>query len=291
VLLAERRQLKRKIVRQPRRRTPLRFRLLALLSLPSVGLAQAPSASPGDARWLVEQFFFASAWPDKLRYYAGEMKQVYAEERTLGEYGAQARHESVRAIALGDREAVYGVELSIGTRIQDWYAYLAKGASGWQLRAVRTLALPPLFFMLLDSLAAATTLPDSLAPLLENMRLVASSDSALKAFWSAQRPAIQRVADNFARETVRSIAAAPDGLAAPTESLRALAEQLRDLHLRGAWRDPEFPGCVFIEIGGMIDNEVGFMRCALDGDVPPITPERFILVEPVTAEWYLYKTT
>jgi hypothetical protein len=192
---------------------------------------------------------------------------------------------------VSDSQAVYTVRVGGAARTEDWYAYVVKGDSGWRLTAVRTLALPPLFFMAMDSLSNTKSLPDSLTALLENMRLTASSDSALKQFFLTRRPAFERIAEGFSRETARSISAAPDGLKAPTASLRSLAQQLSALHLRGAWRDPEFTECVFVEIGGMIDNEVGFMRCASENSVPAINPERFIVVEPITGGWYLYKTT
>jgi hypothetical protein len=50
-------------------------------------------------------------------------------------------------------------------------------------------------------------------------------------------------------------------------------------------------GCVFIEIRGMIDNDVGFIPCASGSTIPEITPERFILIERLSGGWYLYKTT
>jgi hypothetical protein len=113
----------------------------------------------------------------------------------------------------------------------------------------------------------------------------------IKAFFPIHRALLDSVADGFSRETAGSIAAAPDGLSAPKAPLRALATQLAVLHFRGAWRDPDVPGCVLLEIGGMADNEVGFIHCQPGATPPPIGPKRFILIERVAPEWYLYKTT
>jgi hypothetical protein len=111
--------------------------------------------------------------------------------------------------------------------------------------------------------------------MLENMRLTASPDSGLKVFFADRRATLEAVAEGFNRESARSIAAAPDGLKAPSPALRSLARQLATIHFRG----------------GMIDNEVGFVRCA-SGITPPLmTPKRFILVEAIAPGWYLYKTT
>jgi hypothetical protein len=265
--------------------------LLILVFLPGLLVGQGPPSAPGSDRWIVEQFFFAADWPTRAQYYSGEMKRLYLNTQTMGEAGAPALRGSLRLIKAAEREAVYAVRIGAPERIEDWYAYLVKGDSGCRLSAVRALALPPLFFILLDSLSLMKPLPDSLLSTVENMRLAASSDSALKQFFLAHAEAIQRIADGFSHETAGSIAAAPDGLQAPTPSLQSLARQLAALHLRGAWRDSEVPDCLFVEIGGMIDNEVGFMRCATERSVPAITPERFILIESLSGGWHLYKTT
>jgi hypothetical protein len=143
----------------------------------------------------------------------------------------------------------------------------------------------------LDSLDAARSLSDAERQRLENMRLTVMPDSGLKAFFAVKRGDLDRIADGFARETARSISAAPAGLKAPTPALRSLASQLATLRFRGAWRDGAHPGCVFLEIGGMLDNEVGFVRCSSGAKIPAMSPERFILVESITSGWYLYKTT
>jgi hypothetical protein len=73
-------------------------------------------------------------------------------------------------------DVIYAVQATEGRRVQDWYAYLMKEDTTWRLAAVRTLALPPLFFILLDSLEATRRLPDSAGRTLGNMRLTASPD-------------------------------------------------------------------------------------------------------------------
>jgi hypothetical protein len=266
------------------------IQLSLIMMFPGLCLAQSAPA-PGDARWVVEQFFFASQWPAKTQYYTGEMKARYSDAKSMGEYGAPARRPSLRRIGMTPSEVVFSVQVAHGRRVQDWYAYLSKVGTSWRLAAVRTLALPAPFFMLLDSLQAARSLTDSERQMLENLRLTATPDSGLKAFFVIKRGDLESIADGFGRETVGSISAAPAGLKAPTPALRSLAARLATLHFRGAWRDADHPRCVFLEIGGMIDNEVGFVRCASGAKAPSMTPERFILVETITSGWYLYKTT
>jgi hypothetical protein len=263
----------------------------ALLVLGRSAIAQVPAPEGADPRWIVSQFFLAPQWPDRARYYAGEMLSHYSRAGVVAEYGGRARPHTLRQLEGDDSRAIFAVEVEQDGRVADWYAYLTRYADGWRLTAVRTLALPLLYLEALDSLERAGPLPDSMGALLTTMRLATSTDSSLRARFGAWRSQLQAIADAFGRDSVRSIASAPAGLSAPTHHLRTLAVQLAALGFTGAWRDADVPGCVFLEIGGMSDNEVGFLFCQASSAPPDMTPQRFILVERVAPGWYLYRTT
>jgi hypothetical protein len=251
--------------------------------------AQSPPGPQAGPEWVAEQYFFAPAWPRKAEYYTGEMA-ARPGEQTIGEAGVRALRSSLRPVETAPATAVYAVQVAIDGRVQDIYAYVVKEDAGWRLAAIRALWLPPMYYMLLDTLANAPTLPDSDAAELENMRLTVSTDSALKAFFHAHRPVLDSIAETFGRDTTRLLRAARPGPAAST-SPRSAAIQLGELHFGGARRDPGAPGCVLLAIGGMLDNEVGFMHCPDGAGPPAISIASFILVEVVAPGWYLYKTT
>jgi hypothetical protein len=257
---------------------------------PTVAASQTSAEGSAEHRWIVEEFFFAPSWPGRADYYTGEMLRSYAGSGVFTEMGGRARRHTLRLVEERDDYAVYTVETEQGDRVVDWYAHLRKESGGWRLTALRTLWLPPLFFILLDSLEAAPKpLSDTFQVELENMHLTVSSDSTLKTKFVDLRPSLEKIADRFDRESVRSVRAAPYGLDAPTPELRDLARALAAIRFSRVYG--RAPGCVFVEIGGMIDNAVGFLRCAPDGEPPRMTPEEFILVEPLGDGWYLYKTT
>ena len=264
---------------------------LLALSTGTGAQAQTPAPPAGTPAWVVDQFFVQKSFPDKARHLAGEMAEHYPTTPTIGSGLTPEVRATIRAVQADSAKAVYSVYLRTPTHWVDWYAHLVRVDGIWKLSAVRALSLPPLFYAAMDSLGASTQVPDSLRSMLSNMRLTAAPDSALRAFLTANTPALERIATGFARTSVGSIAAAPAGLKAPTEELRGLATQLAALNLSGAYRDADHPACVFVEIGGMIDNEVGFLYAPPGCAVPEMSPERFIYVERVAGSWFLYKTT
>ncbi|HKU62902.1 MAG TPA: hypothetical protein VJQ44_16930 [Gemmatimonadales bacterium] len=266
-----------------------RVLLLALLLSPGLCRAQAPADSTGP-QWVVEQYLLAPAWPLKAEYYSGEMKARDRAEGTIGEAGVPVLRSSLHAVESGPTATVFTALIAPDRRPLDLYLYVVKEDAGWRLSAIRALWLPPLFYMLLDTLANTPGLSDSDAAELQNMRLTVSTDSALKTFFHAHQPVLDSIAEAFGRDTVRSIAADEPGRAKRAPA-RAPAAQLAELHLKGVKRTPDAPGCVLLGVGGMIDNEVGFMRCAGDARPPAMSVDRFILVDAVAPGWYLYKTT
>jgi hypothetical protein len=264
-------------------------RLVLALVLSAPCSAQSPPGPETGPEWVAEQYFFAPAWPRKAEYYTGEMR-VRQGEKTIGEAGVPALRTSLRPVETTPATSVYAVQAVLNGRVHDLYAYVVKEEAGWRLAAIRALWLPPMYYMLLDTLASTPTLPDSDAAELENMRLTVSTDSALKAFFEAHHPVLDSIAEVFGRDTTRLVRAVRPGAAAST-SPRSPATQLAELHFGGARRDPGAPGCVLLAIGGMLDNEVGFMHCPDTATPPAMSIASFILVEAVAPGWYLYKTT
>ncbi len=267
---------------------------LVLLALAAAGPCDAqggPVEKTGSPEWLVQRFLARDSFPDRARYYTGEMES-YASAPTLGATLPASVRVSFRALERGPGEAVFAAHLSDGTHAQDWYLYLVRGGEVWKLEAVRTLVLPPLFYTILDSLAAGTNAPDSLAAMVQGMRLTASSDSALKAYFAAHAREMDALAALVARTPSLRLATG-DGRVEPAGAdAREIRVALRALHIGAASRDGvEAPGCVLLTIGGMADNEVGYLHAPPGCKVPKMSPERFIYVERVAPGWYLYKTT
>ncbi|MGH7720285.1 MAG: hypothetical protein ACREON_15755 [Gemmatimonadaceae bacterium] len=246
------------------------------------------------ALWIVQRFFARDSFPERARYYAGEMLQHYRASPTLGAGLAPSVRVAPRALVRDEGRAVFAVTLSDSAVATDWYLYLTRTPRGWKLSAVRALAMPGLFHDLLDSLNALPDLPDSVARLRDRMRLATESDSALKQHLAVHLPAFDELAALMSQTPTLELIG-HDGHVEPTAERssvpRRLVELLQALRLSSAYRADGHPGCLFLPIAGIVDNEVGYLYAPPGCAVPEMNPALFIYVERVRGIWFVYKTT
>ncbi len=189
------------------------------------------------------------------------------------------RHD--RLIGIGESEAVARVAAQPpGGDPVDLYFYTRATPGGWQVSAMRTLALPPIVYMLIDQLNSQSSRSTEEDRRLENLRLVTLPDAELHRWFSENRAAIEALAEAYQRLPSGSGPIRDEGDAAPEVSAA-----LRGLHLTQISTDEV--GLVLL-IGGIMDNSVGFMRTAVP---PPISTSEYIWVEPLVDGWFLFKTT
>lgn len=53
----------------------------------------------------------------------------------------------------------------------------------------------------------------------------------------------------------------------------------------------EFENCITFEIGGMLDNTVGYIYVLDKKHLPEMDPDRIIMIREIGNGWYIYKTT
>lgn len=258
------------------------------------GREAATQAAEGSPEWIVEQFFLADTFPARERYLGGEMAEHDADAPTLGSTLPANVRGVYRRLEQSGGRAVFAVTLTDGKHANDWYAYLSEGEGGWTLDAVRTLALPPFFYLRMDSLSRAASLTESAAMALENMRLTVQSDSMLKAYFAENAAELEALSEEFrALPALRTARAdgTTDPEAPPGAASAEITRRLRALRLSAIYRDPQHPGCIFVSIGGVLDNQVGYIHAPDGCAVPSMDPSSFIYVEQVREGWYLFKTT
>jgi hypothetical protein len=164
---------------------------------------------------------------------------------------------------------------------QDLYLYLRQRGGAWTIDGMRALALtgiPREVGRFLRGKASRTPQEEDL---LANVELTLASDSDLRAWFAHNRRDLEYL--RGMTENGRG-AAGGDGATIPDSSaLRAR------LHLQAVSVSPE--GLVRVTIGGMTDNEVGFLHASDPALVPPIDPIEYIWIEPLGDGWYLFRTT
>jgi len=200
----------------------------------------------------------------------------------------------VREISRDSANAVYETETGPETRFADWYTYLVRDDGKWKIDNLRVFELPPVHYLILDSLEAKKNLPDSVAFVRDRMRLSASSNAVLKAHFAAHRAAILRLAASF--ESHAGITGLDEsGTTVPANALsererNALTAQMHALDIGAALRKHDAPKCVRYKIGGVDETTVGYMHFGASCAKPVVGNEDVMYMERVAPDWYVYRT-
>ena len=283
----------------------------------AAGNAPACEADLESATWVVERFFDRDGFPERAKYYTGEMSPT-ARQPTIGAGLPDGVGLSHRLVVVNCPRAAYATTLSVDTRGGDWYLYLLHQDGTWKIEAVRTLFLPGFFHSLLEYLvanrdrldevdresaaalaAARTALPnvagleeeiEPAADMLARMLLAVSTDAQLRQYFIDNEEAFRRLAAEVGRYPSLRQVTNSGRMEPKVEAARPLVGQMRQLGIR-VITPAARPGCTFFGIAGVADNEVGYLYAAPGCTVPEISPGPFIYVEQVAPDWFLYKTT
>lgn len=241
----------------------------------AVAIAAAPAAAAQDAlaraRAALERYLALNA--------AGNLDQAEARAMSTGEalahgfptLGPVQPPDAVVAAAAGRVVARLPASAAMP---RDLYLYLVRDEGAWKVEAFRSLALTALPFEVREQLRAKANRNPGEEKQLRNIELVLASDRALSAHFAAHR------ADFLA------VSRLPPDSRTEDPEVAALVDRL-DAAALG--RTPE--GRLALTVGGMLDNEVGYLFVPKGGQPPAIDKSSYIWVEPVGDGWYLYRTT
>ena len=219
---------------------------------------------------LVKSFFETNGIQNKSEVYIGEMLEHHINRPTLGKNIPANVNRTYRVLEKDKKRAIYAVLLTQGKQSQDWYAYLKKDKGTWKLSAIRNLALPGLFFMALQQAEEKATRNNKEEQNYQNMLLTIKTDSELK----------QYLNDNLKQLTeIVKLASSDIDLA---------KEKAESIFLNHVSKSNDL---ININIGGMLDNSVGYLFAPNNKDVPSMSDSEYIYIEHVIGNWYIYKTT
>jgi hypothetical protein len=201
---------------------------------------------------------------------------------------------AIREIERDSTHAIFETESGPENQFADWYTYLVRDSGKWKIDNVRIFELPPVHYLILDSLEAKKNLPDTLAFARDRMRLAASSNAALKAHFAAHKAAILKFASDF--ESLSAMNALDEsGATFPANAVQesdrnALTAAMHALNIGAALRKHDALQCVRYKIGGAEQTTVGYMHFGATCAKPTMGTEDVMYMERVAPDWYLYRT-
>jgi hypothetical protein len=143
----------------------------------------------------------------------------------------------------------------------DAYFYLEKTGAGWAVSAFRQMAVSGMDMMLLAEMKKQKQLPPDDQIRKRNLELTLSTDSQLRAWFAANRQAIENMQPPY-----------PD---LPALGLFAVSETATGKE---------------IVVGKTLGSTVGFLRAGPSGP-PAINPSSYIWIEDLGDGWFLFRTT
>jgi hypothetical protein len=264
----------------------------------SVASAQRKSAtSAAETRTiaaLVRRFYADSVLSDRSTIATARFAKLLDTTPTPGAMLPRGTRLAIREIERDSAHAVYETESGPEKHFADWYTYLVRESGKWKIDNVRIFELPPVHFLILDSLEAKKNLPDSLGFARDRMRLAASSNAALKAHFAAHKAAILKLASDFESHTAVN-ALDESGATFPADALpqddrNALTAAMHALNLGAALRKHDALQCVRYKIGGAEQTTVGYMHFGATCEKPTMGTEDVMYMERVAPGWYVYRT-
>lgn len=210
-----------------------------------------------------------------------------------------------------DKETnVFAVQISTDDKVSDIYVFLEKVKNDWKIIAFRSLWLPPFYYEMLNEynglndeqleieyeklFVNAKKSNDTISKSqfekvvgtksefiyeVKNMRLTVKSDSELINHFNDNENEINEIKSNIKFEDDKYMISGKK------------SEFKSDFQKTGISLVKKNNSMLLFVIGGMIDNEVGYMFCPNPSELPTITDRRFIMIREIGKGWYLYKTT
>jgi len=191
---------------------------------------------------------------------------------TIGEELEGRATVNFRKIESKNRTAIYGIIIKDDGNTANFYCYLRNISGSWKIDAVRKFQLPGFIYSSVDSLSRIENLPDSVSSLLKFLKLLIGTDEQLKLFLSENINDFYNIAGAFDSKRV--------------DDLNLL---MNKLNLEYIYIDDVYPQCTFILVGGFDRIEVGYIFSKNKSSVPKISPKRFIYIEEVLPNWYVYR--
>ena len=221
---------------------------------------------------LIMQFFGKDGISNKQSVYTGEMLTYYLDKPTLGESLPEGVDIQYRLLKRTSRNEIFAVLLSKDGKSQDWYIYFTQDHNIWKISAVRNLALPGVFYMALQEL--------------DN-----KSDRTLEEEYQYQNILLTIKPDSFLRNYLKENLAAFDKIIELAKSDQSATNKLaKKLNLNFV-KVFEESGIIDVNIGGTLDNSVGYIFVPEGSKIPIMSPDNYIYIEQVVGRWFIYKTT
>ena len=241
------------------------------LNISFIGLAQQNNYKEGSPAWLVDMFFKQLQFPDKENYLSGEMIKDL-KNPTIGEELNGKGNVVFKQVESEGNKCVYRIYIGGSDKAANFYCFMSDISGNWKIEAIRKFQVPAFIYDAVDSLSQIGNLPDSVSSLLKSLKLIVGPDDDLQKY-------LMENIDNFYNLVG----------AFQNKATEKLNELMGSLNMSSIFTDENYPKCIFVSITEFGRKETGYIYCTNRANLPQISPERFIYLENVLPNWFVFR--
>ncbi len=260
--------------------------LILTLTLPGKELSETQ---------LLKVFFEKRNFKEKNAYITGEVEQFQKDYAHIGASLPEDCEFTYSVTDTGNGYKIWKIKILLDTLENDYYVKIKIEKGKPKIAAIRAMFIPRMFELAADSILKLKTATDEQKYQAENIRMWYSGDEKLTKFLKDKKTEfdnILKVIQNESEwEKIRTDDTTGILISNPYFKENGLHTSLRTCRLNLIYKNPEYPNLIFFNLGGFLDNEVGYFFKIKGGKIPRPFMDDFIHVEEIENGWYLYKTT
>ncbi len=246
----------------------------------------------GSHEWVVANYFAQKEFPNLNNYISDNEKNSILSHPTFGESLSNPENASYYMLQETDNSVIYSVSLVEQGEHIDIYCYLSRYNNAWKIDAIRSLTETSKIERMVNKLSKRSNLSDSQKYILENSRLILSSDEKLKSYFESNVDKLQRIVNSFESDkSLKSVCHISDKNSTENE-FSAIEDKIVSLlkELKFHSVEKTSNGSLSLIIGKLKDARIGFMYTTSKNKTPRMSPDEYYYVEQIIPNWYIFKT-
>lgn len=237
---------------------------------------------------LLKKFFESKVFEEKNCFLTGEMLDSQKNYDHIGASIDPSISFTYKILKEYKNSNIWKVTLldSLGSGI-DYYVEVKPENHNKKIARIRAFSLPGFYLMMTDSLINSKN--EIERKLAEDILLWVSTDDSLISYYKKNQNDFKKLSLQLdAIPKWNRIMRVDDSSSIENTKINLL---LGNLRINSVYKEELYPHLIIYNLGGWLDNEVGFIECKNNCKLPEVFKSRFILIEKINNNWYLYKTT
>lgn len=261
------------------------FILVAMTNSFASTLGNPEDLIEGSHHWVVYNYFACKDFPDLKKYISEKERNLILSHPTFGESLSSPENATFTILKEAPHQVVYHVSLNENELHVDLYCFLSEHKGIWRIDAIRSLSNTHTYQKTVNRLSSFSNLSESDAYKFENSQLVLSSDMKLKQYLITNLEFFKKILISLPNQ--QHTVTVEDNHSS-SKNNPEIVHLLKKVYLNSVRKNND--GSAEFVIGGESNSHVGYMYIPEGARVPSLSADKYIYIEEIVPNWYIYKT-